>query len=519
MENLKSITDIAKEPPIVESFSITGLFGNRSVSFNSTCAATVLIAKNGSGKTTLLATLDAFLRGQFTRLATLDFQKITCKIRGHDNNLQITKKEVDQLIDLSSNSEIYSFAKAWEVEPLALLGLIENGVHQKQIVELRDNPTFYAICSKLSYDSQLAINQCNRLANTLKNKNNNLDQIRGTLKDVLKNVEIVYLPTYRRIELSLPDTDYRRGERRKSILSKLGIARSGLHSADIQFGLGDISERLSALYSEMRYRSNQGYGKVSANIINALITNEYKNKELSQKNLPSKESLEIFFERIKDTEKDFRRSSMFESYFAPPDINPIYSDKISEEAKPFLHYFLDQLNSVISESRKTEELVEAFKESCNRYLSGNDNSTDNYSSNLNNNFDKKKISINKKNLRVKVTSTPSDDEVPLEALSSGEKQMISLFARLYLYQNKKIILIDEPELSLSINWQRQILPDILQSPTCEQLIGITHSPFIFDNELEPYAGSLNLEAFKKPSDKEMPAKNSKDTEQEEENDE
>ncbi|KVD26004.1 hypothetical protein WI82_16180 [Burkholderia ubonensis] len=70
--------------------------------------------------------------------------------------------------------------------------------------------------------------------------------------------------------------------------------------------------------------------------------------------------------------------------------------------------------------------------------------------------------------------------------------MISLFARLYLYPGKKIVLIDEPELSLSLDWQRQILPDILKAPLCQQAIAITHSPFIFDNELEPFAGSLKF---------------------------
>jgi len=57
-----------------------------------------------------------------------------------------------------------------------------------------------------------------------------------------------------------------------------------------------------------------------------------------------------------------------------------------------------------------------------------------------------------------------------------------------------MVLIDEPELSLSLDWQRQILPDVLKAPTCQQVIAITHSPFIFDNELEPFAGSLRFKA-------------------------
>jgi predicted ATP-dependent endonuclease of OLD family len=70
--------------------------------------------------------------------------------------------------------------------------------------------------------------------------------------------------------------------------------------------------------------------------------------------------------------------------------------------------------------------------------------------------------------------------------------MISLFAKMFLYPRRKIVLIDEPELSLSIDWQRDILVDVLSAPLCSQLIAITHSPFVFDNELEPFARGLKL---------------------------
>jgi predicted ATP-dependent endonuclease of OLD family len=70
--------------------------------------------------------------------------------------------------------------------------------------------------------------------------------------------------------------------------------------------------------------------------------------------------------------------------------------------------------------------------------------------------------------------------------------MISLFAKMYLYPGRKIVLIDEPELSLSIDWQRDILVDVLSAPLCTQLIAITHSPFVFDNELDPFARALKV---------------------------
>lgn len=54
--------------------------------------------------------------------------------------------------------------------------------------------------------------------------------------------------------------------------------------------------------------------------------------------------------------------------------------------------------------------------------------------------------------------------IDTQGLSSGEKQIISVFSKLYLEDNKKyIILFDEPELSLSIKWQAKFLPDIMDT--------------------------------------------------------
>ncbi|MDP1288106.1 AAA family ATPase, partial [Klebsiella pneumoniae] len=79
----------------------------------------------------------------------------------------------------------------------------------------------------------------------------------------------------------------------------------------------------------------------------------------------------------------------------------------------------------------------------------------------------------------------TNNPIELEDLSSGEKQIISLMAHIYLDDTReKIVLFDEPELSLSIEWQEHVLADIINSPSVVQLLAITHSPFVFNNELK-----------------------------------
>jgi hypothetical protein len=82
-------------------------------------------------------------------------------------------------------------------------------------------------------------------------------------------------------------------------------------------------------------------------------------------------------------------------------------------------------------------------------------------------------------------------EIDLKNLSSGEKQVVSLLAHLYLADvDKYFVIIDEPELSLSVPWQTRFLPDILASGHCDFLAAVTHSPFIFENALDKHTVDL-----------------------------
>lgn len=65
-----------------------------------------------------------------------------------------------------------------------------------------------------------------------------------------------------------------------------------------------------------------------------------------------------------------------------------------------------------------------------------------------------------------------------ESLSSGEKQMLSFIAH-NAFTNEAMIIIDEPELSLHVDWQRQFFPILQSQQTSNQFVVATHSPFIY----------------------------------------
>ena len=74
-----------------------------------------------------------------------------------------------------------------------------------------------------------------------------------------------------------------------------------------------------------------------------------------------------------------------------------------------------------------------------------------------------------------------------DRLSAGEKQMLSFVCYNAFYKDS-IIFIDEPELSLHADWQRQLFQILQRQQSTNQFIIATHSPFIYskypDKEVE-----------------------------------
>ncbi|MCL2111940.1 MAG: ATP-binding protein [Clostridiales bacterium] len=85
-----------------------------------------------------------------------------------------------------------------------------------------------------------------------------------------------------------------------------------------------------------------------------------------------------------------------------------------------------------------------------------------------------------------------DTSIGLDLLSSGEKKLLLIFM-ICIFGGTKRILIDEPEISLSIIWQEQLLPDLIKE-TDTQIIVATHSPSIIrDETLDQYIVPLPME--------------------------
>lgn len=90
----------------------------------------------------------------------------------------------------------------------------------------------------------------------------------------------------------------------------------------------------------------------------------------------------------------------------------------------------------------------------------------------------KTISINRKNNRL--IFTDDDEIIELHQLSSGEKQLLLVLLKVFLMDEAPyILLMDEPEISLHIEWQHRLFDVIRKLNPNTQIITSTHSPSIF----------------------------------------
>ncbi|RKT91117.1 UNVERIFIED_ORG: AAA ATPase-like protein [Pantoea allii] len=87
----------------------------------------------------------------------------------------------------------------------------------------------------------------------------------------------------------------------------------------------------------------------------------------------------------------------------------------------------------------------------------------------------KKLVINKKDIYIETDTS----ELSIDALSSGERHILTFLALVIIAgRGKDFLIIDEPEISLNIQWQRTLLGLLKELVPETQIIVASHSPII-----------------------------------------
>jgi len=456
----------------LERFAIKNLYGYKNFDVDFEDNKLILVGENGTSKSTIVSMFYSFVTKQWKKLREFEFEEMMVVING--NELRLTRREL-----LSNTKSLYK-AHHFILERLKVLHItpeyaldhldpelaraIGGGAGSHRFPSSVIRGVLTDLCSK--QDQLFAFEQ------------DNLTEIEKHL-----DFRILYLPTYRRIERDLKTIFPALEEgidRYNRNVSKVDDDRK--HIELVEFGMEDVMSLINSTMSSINNSFRTSLSSLTGGYLRVVLRKEYKSADLAALKAIPLEILDNIMSRIDE--------SILSKADRQTLLNTIEDLKNKETASDTASdidlisaHIISEIVLLHKKQYEREDNVRTFAKVCNKYLRGK-------RFEFNNDHFTLPIKPIIDSAELKATSCIID-EVKLSMLSSGEKQIVSLFAHLYLTGHSNyILIIDEPELSLSVPWQQTFLPDILNTNRCISLIAVTHSPFIYKNELANNAHSI-----------------------------
>lgn len=464
--------------PLLEYFELRGVNKYKQLTLGITSSIKIVAAENGTGKTTLLNALYAVLSKKLTKLSLIDFSELVIKFQNL-GMLVVSKKELFSSSLKSQESSAVDELVEWGLTPQDINYIFSKYTHA-DYDGLRAEEAYNKVYINGPYDPDDTEDLFLRAMPRIEN-NAAYQTLVSYVDRGLDGVEVLYLPTFRRIEAEFSEFNFRKSRRNR--LPILFESESKNDDTLIWFGMADVEERLEVIRERIKAQTFDAYSRLSVKSLEDLLSPTTKSPPPI-----------AFEDRVLHTQLTLVLTRLGEAQGATAEKlwSLIKSGEINNANYDSLRSYLFQMLDIYTQTQADEQSIEGFAQVINNYWETSAFET--------NSKPEKKVVFDKLALSVDVRIPYSPDPLSLNDLSSGEKQIVSIFARLHLSRgNRYIVLIDEPELSLSLAWQRLFLMDILSAPSCAQLIAITHSPFIFDNDLDPFAEPL-LVKYERPQE-------------------
>jgi len=452
----------------LQRFRIEGLHGTRTIDIPITDNKLILVGENGAGKSTVANFIYFFLTRQWWRMWQYQFDSLSVVMNNREFN--ITKTE----ITIPSEEFLHLTRRAPSASSRALRDLRNYMVHRTG----EDSVSLEILLSFIQ-ESEIPLSVLRQI---IERENDmfslKIKEYSTYLQSEFLDQQVLYLPTYRRIEKEL-EAILQKGQyedaryRRTSALEQPILTDPD--ETDfielVEFGMKDVEQRIDQTMSRLKDDLTNSLNNLTGTYLREVVLGTYQSVDKSGIDEINADRVRAILSRVGE---DLLSSADKEQIIERIERNIHLENDV-------VAHFLIRLNELYKLQQEREKNVKEFVDVSNKYLKG------------------KKLVYDNIRYRIEIYHTQSFDnsspvtesKIRWRDLSSGEKQIVSLFAHIYLSgKSGYLVIIDEPELSLSVPWQKDFLPDILRTEKCTGIIAVTHSPFIFSNELKPYVYSL-----------------------------
>lgn len=425
----------------IKQLSVSMLHNYIDITLDFTEGLNVIYGKNGKGKTTVLHIIANILEQDFQRFRHIKFSSIKA-VSFNDSVLQLFRRYDGRITALFNDKPI---------------GLVEESFF----------PT-------LSPDEQHDVRSAfggrpvylpayRSILEKVKAVGNPYERDRSTEYDKIKRREMSEFPKDKGGLFR-----HRQEQRAGMVAFKTLQCRDwfGPFVPTIRYpGLNEVIEIIGEEFNEAQLGANQAQSQMLNSIFVGVL-----NSITSKDETPSDFEVEPLLARVRnafdDSQSQFRSSIVTNKLVETVRQAKFAGAQDNNATKRVLKLYADMLERLKNDNDHAFKKIRSFESAVNEF------------------FDDKSLEISpsyaSKHHRWGEYAfvKENDNEYPLTTLSSGERQILTMLftASRMSTDSTGIFLIDEPELSLHIDWQRIILSQLKHQAADRQIIACTHSP-------------------------------------------
>lgn len=433
---------------IVKGFNAKSVFGYLDFEIKFNKDVSFLVGGNGSGKTTALKLMNALINPNFKELLQIPFESCS---------LEISSEKKDILISASTKDEKIYFSVSGIEETLELPRINSSDLDylphredklEEMIDDLKrknaDHPAIKAV-NRITSPIFLGLDRRRDMSDMKQDYFHEREMwlhqrrakglvgsrrfIKGSIGASLMDTEMLVQNSYRRIR----ELENRQSHKLRDKILLSSFQFSKYEKDDLTLGIN-------------KWKEKEGLLARKKEINDAILNIVGKDSSLSNEVDKFFDEMTRLFE-VMDQSKDglviewLLNKAQIERMASIVDIIDDHKSKVDKYYKP-INDFLDTVNDFYSDSHKKIE-IDAVGQL--------------------------------------VVKRPDGNECTIEGLSSGERQLLVIFAHTFFNHqsgNRSVFIIDEPELSLHLGWQEKFSETIFSVSPDSQFILATHSPEI-----------------------------------------